>query len=297
MLRSVWSVEGKTVLVTGATSGIGEETALGLARARAHVVVVGRSAEKTRQIVEGLRVRSGSSRIDFVLGDLSLMSDVRRVAAEVTHRYAQLHVLVNNVGAIQVSRQTTAEGFEATFALNHLGVFLLTTLLLPALQRGVPSRIVTVSSGAYLRSKMYFDDLQLTRNYSAFRAYGQSKLANVLFTRELSRRLAGTGVTANTLHPGFVGTNIAQKGGVLGAVGHAFTRMFGKSPEKGARTSLFLAMSPEVDGVTGEYFDGLRPARLKPHALDETAARRLWAASEDLVSAAAELPRAVRKDG
>lgn len=287
----MWNVQGKTAVVTGATSGVGEETAFGLLRAGAHVVIVGRNEEKMKVTVDRLRVRSGSGSTDYVLADLSVMREVRAAANELHRRFPRIDILVNNAGGIFLDRETTDEGFEKTFALNHLGVFLLTTLLLPTLERSAPSRIITVSSGGHVIGKMHFDDLQLTKGWGSFKAYAQAKLGSILFTRSLAKRLEGTGVTANVLHPGFVASNFAKKSGVLGAIGHAFTKTFGMSPEKGARTSLHLAMSDEVATVSGEYFIGLKVRKPSAAARDDEQAKKLWEVSELLVRAAADLHR------
>ncbi len=279
----MWNIEGKTVLVTGATSGIGYETALGLARGGAHVVIVGRNAEKTARVLGELKAKSGSTKLESVLGDLSLLSEVRSVAQQFLAKHDALHVLVNNAGVINTGRELTREGHEVTFATNHLGVFLLTKLLLPALEKGAPSRVVTVSSGIHPLGKIHFDDLTLSRGYGPFKAYSQSKLANILFTQELARRLEGKNVTANVLHPGFVGSNFAQRPGALGAVGHWFTTTFGKTPAKGAATSLYLSTSDEVSAVTGRYFIDCKEA--KPRIRDTSVAARLWDVTEQLVSA------------
>lgn len=278
----MWTVEGKTALVTGATSGIGYETALGLARAGAEVVIVGRDAGKTARVLGELKEKSGSAKLSSVLGDLSSMREVRGVAGQFLAAHDSLQVLVNNAGVINTGRRLTSEGHEVTFATNHLAVHLLTKLLLPALERGAPSRVVTVSSGIHAIGRIHFDDLTLERGYGPFKAYAQSKLANVLFTQELARRVEGRGITANVLHPGFVGSNFAHRPGVLGAIGHWFTTTFGKSPEAGAATSLYLAMADEVSAVSGRYFERSREA--KPRLRDASAAARLWDVTEQLVA-------------
>ena len=203
----MWNVKDKTVLVTGATSGIGYETALGLAKQGARVTIVGRNAEKTARVVAELEAKSGA-KVAYVLGDLSLLRDVREVARRFLEQHDTLHLLINNHGVIMTTRALTAEGHEVTFATNHLSVQLLTTLLLPALKKAGTARVVTVSSGIHPIGRIHFDDLTLTRGYGPFKAYAQSKLANILFTQELAKRLEGTGVTANCLHPGFVGSNL-----------------------------------------------------------------------------------------
>ena len=272
---------GKTVLVTGATGGIGKAAARTLAALGATVVIVGRSAAKTAEVAREIRAAS------FIVADLSVMSEVRRAAAEFRAGHSRLDVLLNNAGAVVTSRQETPEGIEMTFALNHLNYFLLTQELLDLLKATPDARVVNVSSEAHRSGKMRWDDLEFRKGYSGFQAYGQSKLANILFTRELSRRLAGTGVTANALHPGVVYTGFGQGGaglaGRLVSLSYQLMRPFIKSVEQGAQTSIYLASSPEVAGVTGQYFDKERVARPTPQALDDAAAARLWAISEEYV--------------
>lgn len=276
----MWTVQGKTALVTGATSGIGYETALGLAKQGANVTIVGRNAEKTARVVAELESKSGK-KIDFVLGDLSLMRDVRKVAQQFLAKHDTLHLLVNNAGVINVNREVTSEGLEVQFATNHLAVHLLTKLLLPALEKGAPSRVVTTSSGIHAIGKIHFDDVNLERGYGAFKAYAQSKLGNVLFTQELARRVEG--ITANAVHPGFVGSNFANRPGLLGKIGNWFTVTFGNSPEQGARTSLYVATSDEVSGVTGGYFERSKKSKARVRDAEVTAAK-LWELSEKLIS-------------
>lgn len=276
-------LKGKTVLVTGATAGIGKQTALDLAKRGAHVVIVGRNEEKTRQVVAGLKEQSGNGQVDFLLGDLSLLAQVRRVAADFQARFGALHVLINNVGLVVLSREETSEGHERTFATNHLGVFLLTSLLLPSLQKSGAGRVVTVSSDAHRGAALDFDDLELKQGYSSFRAYGRSKLMNILFTRELARRVKAQGITANALHPGMVASDFMKKPGVFGAVGNVFMALFGISVQKGAATSVYLASSAEVNGVTGDYFYKCKVKRPSKAAQDDETARRLWDVSEVLV--------------
>jgi retinol dehydrogenase 12 len=275
-------LKGKTVLVTGATAGIGRETALGVAKLGAHVVLVGRNAEKTKRVCEELRTATGNQQIDFLLGDLSLLSEVRKVAAAFLERFGTLHVLINNVGAINLKREVTAEGFELTFAMNHLGLFLLTELLLPALKKAAPARIVNLSSDAHRSGGLNFDDLQSERRYSSFGAYSRSKLMNILFTRELARRLADQRITVNAVHPGMVASDFMNKPGLLGRLANGFVSTFGLTSEKGARTSVFLASSQEVEGVTGKYFVKSKARSPSRAAQDDEAAKRLWEISEQL---------------
>ncbi len=275
------NMAGKTVLVTGATGGIGKAAARTLAALGATVVIVGRNAAKTAEVAREIGAAS------FIVADLSVMSEVRRAAAEFRAGHSRLDVLLNNAGAVITSRQETPEGIEMTFALNHLNYFLLTQELLELLKATRDARVVNVSSEAHRTGRMRWDDLEFRKGYSGFQAYGQSKLANILFTRELSRRLVGTGVTANALHPGVVYTGFGQGGagltGRLVSLAYQVMRPFIKSVEQGAQTSIYLASSPEVAGVTGQYFDNERVARPTPQALDDAAAARLWAVSEEYV--------------
>ena len=277
------SLSGRTVLVTGGTDGIGRATAQALATAGAAVTVVGRDADKTARVVAALRRDSGNDRIEGMVADLSSQAEVRRVAAEFTAGHDRLDVLVNNVGGFWATRHVTADGLERTFALNHLAPFLLTHLLLPLLRASAPARVVTVSSGAQAMGRINFADLQGEHGYSGQRAYNQSKLANVLFTYELARRLEGAGVTANALHPGVVRTQFGQEDASgLYRIGLPLARPFMLSPERGAETSVFLASAPEVEGVSGKYFARRKARRSSPASYDEQAARRLWQVSAEL---------------
>ena len=253
------NMHDRICLVTGATSGIGKATTLALATAGARVILVGRSLEKgesTRaEIVRG----SGNDRVDLLVADLSSQQAIRHLAAEIDNRYPHLHVLVNNAGGIWSKRLVTVDGLETTFAVNHLAYFLLTSLLLNLLKASADARVVNVGS-AWHSGVINFDDLQSEQSYSMLRAYRQSKLANLLFTYELARRLAGSGVTANAVHPGFVASSFGRHAGWF-SYGTVLAKPFGKSPEQGARTSIYLASSPEVDGVSGKYFIDCKETR------------------------------------
>lgn len=274
-------LEGRICLITGATSGIGQATAIGLANAGGTVVIVARNHEKGISTVEEIQKLTGNPNIDMLVADLASQQDIHRLANEFQQKYSNLHVLINNAGILNMFRQESVDGIEMTFAINHLAGFLLTHLLLNELKISAPARIVNVSSAAHLRAHLNLDDLQGRTQYSGYRAYGQSKLANLYFTYELARRLKGTGVTANALHPGFVHTNFGRnnRGGKL--IG-ALSTIMGISPEKGALTSIYLAISPELDKVTGNYFVKSKAVPSSPVSYDLTIAQRLWEISEQL---------------
>lgn len=281
----------KRALVTGASRGIGRVTALGLARAGWDVTLVARDRARGERVVEEAASLGGGGTTDLVVGDLSSMKEVVRVAGEVTAARPGLDVLVNNVGCYFARRSTTADGLERTFATNHLGPFVLTACLREALERAAPARVVVVASAAHRRAHMTWDDLMHERSYRGFLVYSESKLANILFTRELARRLEGTGVTANALHPGFVASNFGRDNRGLAGLGMRLAMLAAISEEEGAKTSLYLATSDEVAGVTGGYFVRCREATPTPAALDDAGARRLWEVSERLVRhAGVELP-------
>ena len=276
---------GRTVLVTGGTAGIGRATAEGLVLQGARVGIVGRHPDRTAQAAAEIAALRPGAQVDPFAADVSSQAEVRRLASDVLERYARLHVLVNNVGGTWATRQVTVDGLERTFAVNHLAPFLLTTLLLDRLRESAPARVVTVSSGAQSMGRIDVDDLQGERRYSGQRAYNQSKLANVLFTYELARRLEGTGVTATVLHPGVVRTAFgAEDPSPFFRVLTPLARPFMKTPEQGAATSIHLASSPEVEGVTGTYFANSRPRRSSRASYDRGTATRLWQISEDLVA-------------
>lgn len=268
-------MQGKICLVTGANSGIGKATAMGLAQRGATVVMVGRDREKGEAVQREIKTKSGNEAVDLLLADLSSQESVRQLVENFLQRYTQLHVLINNAGMTSLRRRETVDGLERTFAVNQLAPFLLTNVLLDVIKASALSRIINVSSGAHEAGHINMDDLQSEKKY--MRAYGQSKLALVLFTYELARRMQGTGVTANCLHPGFVATNFGQNG--TGPIGRGVMNVisrFGISPEEGAKTSIFLATSPEVKGVTGKYFVKSIPKRSAPISYDVTLQRQLW---------------------
>jgi NAD(P)-dependent dehydrogenase (short-subunit alcohol dehydrogenase family) len=282
-------MQGKTVLVTGANQGIGKATAIALAAKGARVVLVARNADKGRAALAEVQSAAKGAAPELILADLSSQEQVRRAAAELTSRHERLDVLINNAGVFVPERRVTADGLEETFALNHLAYFLLTHELLGVLKAGAPSRIVNVSSEAHRSRVMHWDDLQYDRRrYRGFEAYGQSKLANLLFTYELARRLEGTGVTVNALHPGVIATGFGQTYGGAMSVLIKMAHPFLLSPEAGARTSVYLASSPEVEGVTGKYFAKCKPQRSNAVSYDEASQRKLWALSEQLVKVHAQ---------
>ena len=275
---------GKTVLITGGTGGIGRACAEGLARFGARIAITGRDASRTRAAATDIATTTGNTAVDAFAADLSSQQEVRRLADAVLAAYPRIDVLINNVGGFWGHRHVTVDGLEHTFALNHLAPFLLTNLLLDRLKASAPARVVTVSSGAQAMGRIAFDDLQGEHQYSGQRAYNQSKLANVMFTYELARRLEGSGVTATVLHPGVVRTAFgAEDPSPFWKVFIPLTRPFMKTPAKGAQTAIQLASSPDVEGVTGRYFANREPRKSNRLSYDPVACARLWQASAELV--------------
>jgi len=273
---------GRTCMITGATSGIGKAAALGLARLGASLVLVGRSRDRGERTLEEVQRVSTSGEVDLRLADLSSQAEIRQLVKDFLATGHPLHVLLNNAGLINRRREESVDGIEMTFAVNHLAYFLLTELLLERLQSSAPARIVNMASDAHEQAggRLDFDDLESRRRYGFMRVYGKSKLANILFTRELARRLEGSGVTANCMHPGFVGTNFARNNGLIASAGMLLLRPFIRSPEKGAETAIQLCSSPEVGGAGGEYFHDRRALRPRDFAENDEDARRLWQVSE-----------------
>ena len=270
----------RVCMVTGASSGIGKETARKLVELGATVVMVCRNRRRGEKAMSEIESAGGDARVELLLADFTSLDAVRAVAKEFLEKHGSLHVLVNNAGGVHLMRSTTPDGFETTFQVDYLSHFLLTNLLLGALKKGAPSRIVNVSSASHYGGHLNFADIQMKKGYGVMRAYSQAKLAQVLFTYELSRRLEGTGVTANCLHPGTVATNIWKGSmGPFSFLGN-ISKLFLLSPERGAETSVYLASSPQVEGVTGKYYDRMREKQSSAESYDQAVAKKLWDESE-----------------
>jgi NAD(P)-dependent dehydrogenase (short-subunit alcohol dehydrogenase family) len=282
------SLQGKICLVTGSTSGIGKVTARELANRGANVVLVSRSRAKGEATQAEIKQATGNQQVELLVADLSVLEDVRRLAAEFQHTHSHLHLLVNNAGCAYPTRTLTSEGFEATLAVNYLAPFLLTELLLDTLKASAPARIVNVSSAQHANASIEFDNLQGEKKYANLRNYNQAKLALLLWSYELARRLEGTGVTVNALHPGVTATNFVS--GMNGLP--AWVMKLGKSllltPEQGAQTTLYLATSPEVEGVTGKYFVKSQEKPSSSGSYDQAVGSRLWEVTEQMVTRAAQ---------
>ncbi len=277
------TMDGKTCLITGASDGIGYVAARELARMGARVIAVGRNAAKTHAAAMRIIDETKNDDVSYLVADLSSQLDVHRLARQVKERTPQLDVLLNNAGAIFLSKQTSIDGFEMTFALNHMGYFLLTNLLLDLLLQSVPARIINVSSSSHgSPGRFLLQELPRPVSNRGYRAYGRSKLCNILFTYELARRLEGTGVTVNALHPGLVRTNIARNNGVLGRVVNFFIGARGVSAEQGADTLVYLASSPEVEGISGRFFVNRRDVASSRLSYDTELASGLWDLSQRL---------------
>ena len=275
----------RTILLTGATNGIGLAAAHALAAQGARLLLVGRDPARTERVRDEVVGRSGNDAVEILLADLASLAEVRRLAREVVDSGRPVHVLCNNAGAMFDRRLLTPEGFEMSFGLNYLSCFLLTELLRDTLERSGDARIVNVASDTYKQVKgLEFDDLQAERRYASLGAYARSKLAMILWTRELARRLEGSGTTANALHPGLVASNFGNNNGALVRIGMLLMRPFSRSSEQGAETIVHLCGSPEVKGVSGQYFEDCASSELRPHATRDDDARRLWDISERLVT-------------
>ncbi|MEP7137962.1 MAG: SDR family oxidoreductase [Chloroflexota bacterium] len=285
------NMNGKTCLVTGGTNGIGKATAQALAEMGAIVVIVGRDAQKAVQVTKEIQTASGNQNVDWLLADLSSQQDIRRLAAEFKSKYSLLHVLINNAGGTFMTRQLSVDEIEMTFALNHLAYFLLTNLLLDTIIASAPARIINVSSDAHSGGKIEFDNLQGERSYSGMGPYGNSKLANILFTTELARRVEGTGVTVNALHPGLVSTGFGKNNpGLLMKIMGVVIPLIARSPEKGAETSIYLVSSPAVQNITGKYFVDYKVTQPAPQAADSAVAKKLWNVSAEMVHLTDTMP-------
>lgn len=276
------NMQGKVCLVTGSSSGIGKVTARELVRMGAVVVMVCRDRAKGEAAQKEIQEITGGARVDLFIADLSSLADVRRVAGEFKQKYTQLHVLIHNAGAANSERKVTSDGYEATFVTNYLAPFLLTELLLDVLKASAPARIVNVSSTAHTRGKIDFSDLQGEKKYNIWKAYGQAKLALILFTYELARQLQGTGITVNALHPGVIASNFDQGFGSFLRWGWKLITPFLTSVEQGALTTLYLATSPEVEGVSGKYFTNRKERKSSNLSYNEAARLHLWQVSEEL---------------
>lgn len=277
------TMQGKVCLVTGSSSGIGKVTARELARLGATVVMVCRDRAKGEAAQAEIRAATGSDRVDLILADLSSLADVRHASTEFKERYTQLHVLIHNAGGANSVRRVTPDGLEMTFVANYLAPFLLTEQLLDVLNASAPARIVNVSSTAHQGGKIDFDDLQGEKRYNIWKAYSQAKLALILFTYELARQLEGSGVTVNALHPGVIASNFDRGLGKFYRFGWKLAVPFMTSIEQGAQTTLYLATSPEVEGVSGKYFANRKELRSSKLSYDEVVRLRLWKVSEELL--------------
>jgi len=273
-------MRGKFCWGRGGTSGIGAATSIALAQEGAAIIIVGRNKGKCEKIVDKIKTVTGNSSVDYMVADLSSFKDIHELSEELKTRIPHLDVLINNVGAKFVKRQVTVDGYEMTFSLNYLGHFLLTHLLLDLLEESESARIITVASGAHGGcSNINFDDLQSQTEYNGKHAYAQSKLANILFTYELSRRLAGKEISVNALHPGGVATNFCKNNGVVSWLKHVTAHLLAGNlvgPVEGAKTIIYLATSPDVEGISGKYFYNMEPVSSSKASYDEESARRLW---------------------
>ena len=278
-------MKDKICVVTGGTAGIGQVTASALAKAGAQVIVVGRDVDKCKRVVEQIKLETANQRVDYRVANLASQAAIRELATDLGTHLPRIDVLVNNAGAVFFERKLSPDGIEMTWALNHLAYILLTERLMDVLKAAPAARIVNVSSEGHRSAKIHFDDLQYARKYSAFGAYGQSKLGNVLFTYELARRLAGTPITVNALHPGLVASSFGSGQGWLSKAVSLVTRLAGVSVTEGAQTSIYLASSPEVEGVTGKYFIKCREQRSSPISYDTAVTKQVWDVSQGMIQA------------
>lgn len=276
-------MNGKRVLITGATNGIGKSTALELAKMGAEVIIVGRNPQKTERVVNELKIESGNQKIDMLIADLSSIEQIRALADKFLAKYDSLDVLLNNAGAVFSEYKTSADGLEMTFALNHISYFLLTNLLLDTIKRTAEltgeARIINVSSGAHqsARNGLKLDKLYDESSFGSFSSYGESKLANIMFTYELAHRLEGTNVTVNALHPGFVATGFGHNAnGIMSSIVKVMQRFFAKSSDDGAATSIYLASSPDVKGITSKYWDNKKEVESNKISYRREQQKKLW---------------------
>ncbi len=277
------TMDGKICMVTGATSGIGFYTAQEIARMGGTTIFIGRNQAKCEAAVRLIQQETGNPAVEYLLADLSSQAQIRTAAAMFISKYDNLDILVNNAGGVSLRRKLSVDGIEMTFAVNHLAYFLLTNLLLDALKNSPSARVVSVSSGSHYSEQLDFNDLQLRKGYNIYRAYGRSKLANVLFSYELARRMAGTSVTSNVLSPGMVATDIWKKvNPILTPLINPLIQRSGQTPLEGAQTTIYLATSPEVEGVSGKYFANCRPVRSSGASYNLEAAKQLWEVSLQL---------------
>jgi retinol dehydrogenase-14 len=276
------SLSGHAALVTGGSSGIGQYTALALAREGAKVIITARASPRLAETAACLKAEIPGAEVETETVDYASFASVRALAARIRDRYPRLRILVNNAGMVTPGRKLTVDGFETLFQVNHLSPFLLTNLLLPSVKDAAPSRIVFVASNAAQSAILDFDDLQLAKGWSMMKAYGRSKLGNIMFTYALARRLEGTGVTVNALHPGFVGSRIGNKGGAADLL-WALIKPFALSPAQGAETAVYAAISPEMEGVSGQYLIKKKPVRSSDLSYDFAAGEKLWAMSAEMV--------------
>jgi NAD(P)-dependent dehydrogenase (short-subunit alcohol dehydrogenase family) len=278
-------MQGNVCLITGATSGIGRATAQGLAARGGTVVVGARDESLAQKTVADIKKETGNPAVEYLLADLSVQAQVREMARAFRERHERLDVLINNAGAAFLRRNVSPDGIEMTFALNHLAYFLLTNQLLDLLKASAPARIINVSSGSHRGAEIDFNDLGMENGYGVMKAYGRSKLANLLFTYELDRRLEDSGVTVNAMHPGFVATDIGKNNGLLARLVISLLHLTARSPREGAETAIYLASSPEVEGISGKYFKDCETVRSSPASLNQADARRLWEISAEMTSA------------
>jgi NAD(P)-dependent dehydrogenase (short-subunit alcohol dehydrogenase family) len=282
MEANTLDMQGKICLITGATSGIGWVAARDLANMGAEVVLTGRNVKRGARAIDRIRREDSASKVEFIPMDLSALEDVREFSADFIKRYPRLDVLMNNAGTVLLQRRVNDAGIEMTFAINHLGHFFLTNLLLKSLRASESARVIVVSSGSHRGAHLNIDDLQNELGYNGMKVYGQSKLANLLFTYELSRRLDDEGITVNAMHPGFVSTNLGRDNGWFLHKVIRLAMLTGGSAEDGADTCVYLASSQEVEGITGKYFKERRAIPSSQSSYDQKAARQLWDISEKL---------------